>query len=63
MESQGLVKRGPHHTDGRAKIVDVTRKGRKLADRADAILATPPAALTELAAGDLATLRRVLESL
>jgi DNA-binding MarR family transcriptional regulator len=61
MESQGLVKRGPHPTDGRAKVVEATRKGRQLAKRADAILATPPLALSELGNRDLQELRRILE--
>ena len=62
LESQGLVQRRPHPTDGRAKVVEATRKGKELARRADAILATPPAGLSGLAAADLETLRRLLES-
>jgi DNA-binding MarR family transcriptional regulator len=61
LESLGLVKRGPHPTDRRAKLVDVTRKGRQLAARADTILAMPPPGLTALDADDLATLRRLLD--
>ena len=60
LEEQGLVKRKPHPTDGRAKVVEATRKGKALARRADAILATPPPALSELPAEDLETLRRIL---
>jgi len=60
LEAQGLVKRRPHPTDGRAKVVEATRKGKALARRADAILATPPPALSELPAEDLETLRRIL---
>ena len=60
LEAQGLVKRKPHPTDGRAKVVEATRKGKALARRADAILATPPPALSELPAEDLETLRRIL---
>ena len=48
LESQGLVRRRPHPTDGRAKLVEATRRGKDLARRADAILATPPPALSEL---------------
>ena len=62
LESQGLVQRRPHPTDRRAKLVEATRKGKELARRADAILDTPPAALSALAADDLETLRRLLES-
>jgi DNA-binding MarR family transcriptional regulator len=61
MESQGLVSRRPHPTDGRAKLVEPTRKGRQLARKADNILATPPPALSALPPEDLDTLRRLLE--
>jgi DNA-binding MarR family transcriptional regulator len=61
MESQGLVRRRPHPTDGRAKLVEPTRKGRQLARKADNILATPPPALSALPPEDLDTLRRLLE--
>jgi DNA-binding MarR family transcriptional regulator len=62
LEAQGLARRKPHPTDGRAKVVEATRKGKALARRADEILATPPAALSELDAADLQTLREILES-
>jgi DNA-binding MarR family transcriptional regulator len=61
MESQGLVRRKPHPTDGRAKLVEATRKGKSLARTADAILATPPPALSALSTDDLEILRRILE--
>jgi DNA-binding MarR family transcriptional regulator len=61
LEALGLVRRRPHPTDGRAKLVEATRKGKALARRADAILATPPPALSALGAGDLETLRAILE--
>ncbi len=61
LESQGLVRRRPHPTDRRAKLVEPTRRGKALARRANAILATPPAELAALGADDLATLRRILE--
>jgi DNA-binding MarR family transcriptional regulator len=60
MESQGLVRRRPHPTDGRAKLVEVTRKGRDIARRADTILAAPPAGLSELSPEELDTLARIL---
>ena len=63
LEAQGLARRTPHPTDGRAKVVEATRKGNALARRANEILATPPAALTELDADDLQALRRILEHL
>ena len=60
LEAMGLVRRRPHPTDGRAKLVEATRKGKALARRADEILATPPAALSDLSAEDLETLRQIL---
>ena len=62
LEDQGLARRRPHPTDGRAKVVEATRKGKDMARRADAILATPPAALSALSADDLEALRRILAS-
>jgi DNA-binding MarR family transcriptional regulator len=61
MESQGLVRRRPHPTDGRAKLVEPTRKGKALARRADEILATPPPGLSALSPEDLETLGRILD--
>jgi DNA-binding MarR family transcriptional regulator len=62
LEGMGLVRRRPHPTDGRAKLVEATRKGKDLARRADEILATPPAALSALGVEELETLRRILGS-
>jgi DNA-binding MarR family transcriptional regulator len=61
LEAAGLVQRRPHPTDGRAKLADVTARGRELARRADEILATPPPGLTALTDEQLATLARLLE--
>lgn len=60
LESQGLVRRRPSPTDRRAKLVETTGKGKRLARQADAILATPPPGLQALEADDLETLRRIL---
>jgi len=60
LERRGLVRRRPHPTDRRAKLVEATRKGKALARRADTILATPPPALGALGADDLEALRRIL---
>jgi len=62
LESLGLVRRRPHPTDRRAKVVEATRKGKAMARRADEILATPPAALSALTTDDLEALRRILTS-
>jgi DNA-binding MarR family transcriptional regulator len=63
LETQGLVRRRPHPTDRRAKLVEATRKGKSLARRANEILSTPPAALSALSADDLEALRRILASI
>jgi DNA-binding MarR family transcriptional regulator len=62
LESLKLVRRRPHPTDRRAKLVEATRKGKDMARRADAILGTPPPALSALSADDLEALRRILTS-
>jgi DNA-binding MarR family transcriptional regulator len=61
LEAQGFVRRRPHPTDRRAKLVEATAKGKRLARRAEAILATPPPALPALSAEDLQMLRALLE--
>jgi DNA-binding MarR family transcriptional regulator len=60
LESLGLVRRRPHPTDRRAKVVEATRKGKEMARRADTILATPPPGLSALDTDDLEALRRIL---
>jgi DNA-binding MarR family transcriptional regulator len=62
LESQRLVRRRPHPSDRRAKVVEATRKGKEMARRADAILGTPPPALSALSTEDLEALRRILGS-
>ncbi|MBJ7347630.1 MAG: MarR family transcriptional regulator [Thermoleophilaceae bacterium] len=63
LEKLGLVKRAPHPTDRRAKLVQLTAAGRTAAARADVILDEPPAALRNLPATELATLARIFEQL
>lgn len=63
LEAQGLVRRRPHPTDRRTKMVEATRKGKNIASRANAILGTPPEALSALSTEDLKALRRVLASI
>src|SRR5215216_5891274 len=62
LETAGLARRRPHPTDRRAKLVEATRKGKAMARRADAILATPPASLSTLSGEDLEALQRILMS-
>jgi DNA-binding MarR family transcriptional regulator len=63
LEARGLVRRRPHPTDRRAKLVEATPRGKTLARRADSILATPPPALGALASGELETLLRILSDI
>jgi DNA-binding MarR family transcriptional regulator len=60
LESLGLVRRRPHPTDRRAKLIEATRKGKQAARKADDILFTPPPGLPTLNPGELETLRRLL---
>lgn len=61
LEAQGLVRRRPHPSDRRAKLVEVTRKGKDMARRADKILGTPPTALASLGPADVEALVQVLQ--
>lgn len=63
LEALGLARRRQHPTDRRAKIVELTQKGRETARRAESILATPPTALEALSADDLEALMRILRKL
>jgi DNA-binding MarR family transcriptional regulator len=62
LESLGLARRRAHPTDRRAKVAEATRKGKAMARRADAILSTPPPALSALGEDDLDELARILEA-
>src|SRR3954453_17269086 len=62
LERLGLVRRRPHPTDRRAKVVEATRKGKDLARRANEVLAAPPPALDALSGADLKALRQILKS-
>jgi DNA-binding MarR family transcriptional regulator len=63
LESAGLVERQAHLTDRRVKLVVATPEGTALAQKADEILARPPASLRALPAEDLEILVRVLAKL
>ena len=63
LEKRGLVQRTPHPEDRRSKLVALTAPGRAAAERANAILDEPPAALHDVPAEDLEALLRVLERL
>jgi DNA-binding MarR family transcriptional regulator len=63
LEKRGLVRRKPHPTDRRAKLVELTASGRAAAARADAILDEPPAELHGVPDADLKAVLRVLDRL
>ena len=56
---RGLVERSANPADRRSKLVTATRAGRAAAAEAERILDTPPPALHDLPAEDLAVLDRV----
>lgn len=60
LERRGLVRRRPHPTDRRAKLVSATPRGVAAAARADRILGEPPAGLAALPAESIAQLARIL---
>jgi DNA-binding MarR family transcriptional regulator len=60
LEAEGLVRRVPHPTDGRATLAEVTAKGRKLGVRATEALNAQVFTSPDLAALDL---RQIFESL
>src|ERR1700729_194253 len=63
LEGAGLVERQAHLTDRRVKLVVATPEGTALAQKADEILARPPASLSALSAEDLENLVRILAQL
>jgi DNA-binding MarR family transcriptional regulator len=63
LESLKLARRRPHPTDRRAKVVEATPKGQKLARQADEILGTPPPGLSALPSEELEELRRILKGI
>jgi len=63
LERQGLVERGPHPTDRRAKLVTATPRGAAAAARADRILGRPPAGMATLPAATVAELARILDQI
>jgi DNA-binding MarR family transcriptional regulator len=63
LEKHRLVKRKPHPTDRRAKLVELTASGRAAAARTDAILDEPPAELHGVPDADLEAVLRVLTRL
>ena len=63
LEERSLVKRTPHPTDRRAKLVSLTAAGRRMVDIVEKITDQPPDALESLPTEELKRLRRTLEKL
>lgn len=63
LEERGLVKRAPHPTDRRAKLVSLTTAGRRMLNIVDKIADPPPVALARLPGPELRRLRETLEKL
>jgi len=63
LERRGMVTRTVHPTDRRSRIVAATPVGVQAAERAEQILAEPPAAMRSLNAADLAALDRIVAKL
>ncbi|MDO1529838.1 MarR family transcriptional regulator [Fulvimonas sp. R45] len=62
LEGRGLVERQPHPESRRAKLVSLTRAGRKVVEQMHrTVRDDAPAGLQQLSATDLAHLRRILE--
>jgi DNA-binding MarR family transcriptional regulator len=61
LEGRGLVERQPHPENRRAKLVSLTRAGRRVVDQVHrSVRDDAPAGLRQLPATDLAHLRRIL---
>lgn len=63
LERRGLVRREPHPSDRRAKLVITTELGRAEAARAEEILTQPPPQMLALDDDDLSTLARIVAKL
>jgi DNA-binding MarR family transcriptional regulator len=64
LESRGLVIKRLHPSDGRAVLVQLTRRGRKVADQLiDAVALADEAALADLSVSDLPTADKLLTRL
>jgi DNA-binding MarR family transcriptional regulator len=63
LESRGFVRREPHPTDRRAKLIRATAAGKRAAEKAERVLYVPPEALRALPAEDLEALDRIVAKL
>jgi len=63
LEKRGLVRREPHPSDRRAKLVTTTGLGRTEAARAEEIMTQPPPQMLALDAAELDALARLVAKL
>ncbi|WP_031469724.1 MarR family winged helix-turn-helix transcriptional regulator [Sciscionella sediminilitoris] len=63
LEERGLVTREAHPEDRRRKLVTITEAGKRVVEKAEAILFAPPPELSALDPDDLATLDRIMRKL
>lgn len=63
LESRGYVRREPHPTDRRAKLIRATAAGKRAAEKARQVLYLPPEALLALPPEDLEALDRIVAKL
>ncbi|HET6508327.1 MAG TPA: MarR family transcriptional regulator [Baekduia sp.] len=63
LEQRGFVRREPHPTDRRAKLISVTAAGRRAAAKAERVLYLPPEVLLALPPQDLEALDRIVAKL
>lgn len=62
LERRGLVRRTPHPTNRRAKLVQLTDPGRRVAHAAKSVPDQPPSALAALPPAQLAQLGALLDA-
>lgn len=63
LERRGLVRRSPHPTNRRAKLVHLTDEGRRTVRVARSVVDNPPAAVAALPAAELARLGGLLATI
>ncbi len=63
LERRGLVRRTPHPTNRRAKLVALTDEGARTVRMARAVVDNPPPAVAALSVDDLTDLTRLLHTI
>lgn len=63
LEERGLVRRTPHPTNGRMKLVALSPAGKRMIAKIEAVGDQPPAGFAKLTSTDLDALQRLVELL